>query len=70
MGWTLQGSKVVGSGPQVPAETDASAIFHYRMTTSAFLKQDSKVASYSNSCLQFAVTLVAQFLLEPTQSKR
>jgi len=23
MGWTLQGSKVVGSGPQVRAETDA-----------------------------------------------
>jgi len=24
MGWTLQGSKVVGSGPQVRAEIDAS----------------------------------------------
>jgi len=28
MGWTLKGSKVVGSGPQVSAEIDASVQRH------------------------------------------
>jgi len=53
MGWTLQGSKVVGSGRQVRAEIDASA---YCIVSCCYQKKKKSVGDSNTTVTDFRLS--------------